>query len=435
MICSIVLLICIPALAGEKYERYKVSLTDGFYITGDVSESIDNSITLITSSGLISAEDSDIISVNLEKFEAPVYSFSEEENARLKSAIGILNSGSAKDGIGAVDSILKFGDKGARYLIDNFPDGKEAGKLLVDFWKDVNKEIKDVPLLYSLFEPESGNSSIEIPYTYKCTALHVAAKKGYMKLAKLLIEKGASLKISAFVNFYRTHEGTQFCLINGTSLMFASRAGRVDMVRLLIEHGASIKLDADAELYNSAPLIIAAEYGRIDVVKFLLEKGADVNEESAECDHPINKAARSGHTDIVRLLLDNGADIESKDAGVRTPLMCAMSADCENTILLLIEKSANVKSGDYDGFTPLHLAARRGMFDIVKILVNKGADVNACTFGYHHIMADYDAPPQTPLDYMRGKRRQIFKEIGDFLRAHGAKTRNEITKEKEKSGK
>ena len=95
---------------------------------------------------------------------------------------------------------------------------------------------------------ETRNANDESP-------LMIAALKGYLDKARLLIDKGADVNKTGW-----------------TPLHYAATKGDPAMIDLLLESHAYI----DAESPNgSTPLMMAAMYGTTSAVKLLLESGAD----------------------------------------------------------------------------------------------------------------------------------------------------------------
>ena len=85
--------------------------------------------------------------------------------------------------------------------------------------------------------------------------LMLAALKGEIGLAELLIKKGADVNKTGW-----------------TPLHYAATKGHLPMIRLLLENYAYI----DAESPNgSTPLMMAGMYGTPEAVKLLIEEGAD----------------------------------------------------------------------------------------------------------------------------------------------------------------
>jgi ankyrin repeat protein len=85
--------------------------------------------------------------------------------------------------------------------------------------------------------------------------LMLAALKGHLELAEMLIKKDADVNKTGW-----------------TPLHYAASAGHVEMIRLLLDNSAYI----DAESPNgTTPLMMAALYGTPAAVDLLLQEGAD----------------------------------------------------------------------------------------------------------------------------------------------------------------
>src|SRR5690349_21824599 len=110
------------------------------------------------------------------------------------------------------------------------------------------------------------------------TALHWAAQKGDVDLAKLLLYASASRNGDAAMIQALLEGGADpnNATTNGTTaLMFAAAAGKNDAVKLLIEKGANV--NAKENVKGETALTFAAAYGRLDVVRELTAHKADVS--------------------------------------------------------------------------------------------------------------------------------------------------------------
>src|SRR6201989_2777900 len=97
------------------------------------------------------------------------------------------------------------------------------------------------------------------------TALHWAAQKGDVELAKMLLYASANLKATTRIGGY-------------TPLLIASKNGDAAMIETLAQAGA----DPHAATTNgTTPLMLAAASGKPAAVKMLLDHGADVNAKEA----------------------------------------------------------------------------------------------------------------------------------------------------------
>ncbi|MEE3098852.1 MAG: ankyrin repeat domain-containing protein, partial [Pseudomonadota bacterium] len=125
------------------------------------------------------------------------------------------------------------------------------------------------------------------------TPLHAAMRAGNLRVAKLLLEKGADVKAQG-------RKGR-------TPLHTAVRAGFINGVKLLVEKGA----DANAaNEYGKTPLHYAVRYGRKKAAHFLLEHGAVAVIGDNMGQTPLDYALRKEGTDVAlicKMLLPSGA--------------------------------------------------------------------------------------------------------------------------------
>jgi ankyrin repeat domain-containing protein 50 len=184
-------------------------------------------------------------------------------------------------------------------------------------------------------------------------ALQIAAFLGLVKIARLLLERGADVAAK---------DGC-----GQTALLRAARGGREAVVQLLLEKGADI--DAD-DGYGRTALDWSARNGSEAVVRLLLERGAN-------CGAALSWAASRGNKGIVQLLLEKGADVNAKDENGETALHLATINRYEEVVRLLLEKGADVNAKDKDGWTALDWASAWGHESVAQLLLGKGADVDA----------------------------------------------------------
>ncbi|OCL05320.1 ankyrin [Glonium stellatum] len=126
--------------------------------------------------------------------------------------------------------------------------------------------------------------------------LVVAASRGYEKMVKLLIQRGATINLSTF--YY------------GTALQAASDSGphqneEERIVRVLLESGGDPNHVGD----NESPLAYITLRGNLTLCNLLLDHGADPNIRCGSKDYgdALSAAAAMGQESAVQLLLDKGA--------------------------------------------------------------------------------------------------------------------------------
>jgi len=221
------------------------------------------------------------------------------------------------------------------------------------------------------------------------TALHWAAQKGDVDLAKLLLYASANVRATTRIGGY-------------TPLLVASRNGNAEMIDALLAGGAEVN---NATTNGTTALMLAAAAGKVDAVKALVAKGANVNaKENVKGETALTFAAAYGRTDVVRELTAHQADVS-----VTTKVQDLASFAKEEQERLLAERGGQGRGGRngepgrgpqgpqipgvnrqynytelvgyWGGLAPLHMAARQGYSEVASALLEAGADVNQRTTG------------------------------------------------------
>lgn len=149
------------------------------------------------------------------------------------------------------------------------------------------------------------------------TLLGAAIFAKYKPLAKLLIDKGASVQLTP----------AQRQLSSPPSGPLTRAVGRndVQLVELLLKAGAPAQKDGTLE----APLNVALSNNSKEIVKLLLAYNADVNSQEYNGDTPLHYAVRYAPT-LIPLLLEAGADMTIKNNAGQTPADLARAGTDEN---------------------------------------------------------------------------------------------------------
>jgi len=224
------------------------------------------------------------------------------------------------------------------------------------------------------------------------TALHWAAQKGDVELAKLLLYASANVRATTRIGGY-------------TPLLIASRNGDAPMIDALLAGGADPN---NATANGTTALMLAAAAGRNDAVKMLLAKGANVNaKENVKGETALSFAAAYGRADVVRELTAHKADVS---VTTKVQDLAAFAKEEQERLAELFQQQGRGGQGRggrageaaargpqipgvnrqynytelvafWGGYAPLHLAARQGYADVASALLEAGADVNQRTAG------------------------------------------------------
>ena len=268
------------------------------------------------------------------------------------------------------------------------------------------------------------------------TPLLYATREGHLEVARMLVDKGASLElpdgngVTPLIN----------AIVNA-SIVRVNRTGASDhlkIAQLLLDAGADVNA---TDWYGETPLWAAVDVRNLELgrdgndrsiredafalIERLLEAGANPNARTKEYPHerrfilvvvgsvswvdltgetPFLRAAAAGDVDVMRLLLAHGADPNiATDAGT-TPLMVAAgvnwsvaeTSDFGNEALFEAVKLAHSLGNDVNavnsmGIAAIHGAANRGANDVIEYLAANGARLDVA-----------DAQGRTPLDWAEG---------------------------------
>lgn len=129
--------------------------------------------------------------------------------------------------------------------------------------------------------------------------LYIAAMKGNLRLATLLVQRGAPLDATTAIG-------------NETALLAATEREHITIVHLLLRAGARTDI---AESSGKTPLYIAAERGSIAILRLLLACNPLLEAATEDGFTPLLIAIKNGHTMSVELLLKAGANFNATVKG------------------------------------------------------------------------------------------------------------------------
>lgn len=108
-----------------------------------------------------------------------------------------------------------------------------------------------------------------------------------------------------------------------TPLHLAAFYGKLDAARLLLNKGADVKLRSTNAMNNMA-LHAATAAGHVPITKLLLEHGTPANAQQAGGWTSIHAAAQSGNVEMAQLLFDSGADLSARADNQQRPIDLAV---------------------------------------------------------------------------------------------------------------
>ena len=249
------------------------------------------------------------------------------------------------------------------------------------------------------------------------TALHMAAWRNCAACVRLLLDRGADVRIRDYGD-------------NAYALHFAADAADLDVVALLVEAGSDILGEGDDHQVGALGWATCLARVREDVAAYLLDHGARLNLWSAialdrEGDvrgfiahdpslvnarmsrnehhrRPLHHAAAKNRPRMVRLLLDLGADPNASDAlgatalttasyehadpaivrmllaaGAKLDFMSALYLERYEAAETMLKDDPSRIGTDGRDTIALHLSVGKKNVTAVRWLITHGADVNA----------------------------------------------------------
>ncbi len=189
--------------------------------------------------------------------------------------------------------------------------------------------------------------------------LHDAVVSGDIDQVKREIAEGADVN--------------QWDFALGTPLLIAAEKGLLAVAAMLISEGADVNLKDPTSGFTA--LHATAFAGHIGVAEVLIEQGAEVIALGMAGSTPLHLAATFNHVDTATLLIDRGADLLApRGTFERTPLHEAASKGSIEVLELFVARGVDVDVLDSVGFTPLHRAIYFREKEAAKKLLELGAD-------------------------------------------------------------
>jgi ankyrin repeat protein len=243
------------------------------------------------------------------------------------------------------------------------------------------------------------------------TALHDAARHGYIATVKVLLKFGARSDIKTKAGFTPVRlaceggwtdildalrkarekelrsdkkletesirKADTFEHVSETSLATAVQFDSVKALRTRVKQATLEELNKATWDFNLTPLHCACEVPRLEVVEMLLEAGVFVDPMDAFSRTPLILACQHGETDIVQTLVKHGADVNHSKFGTSKPWEIALHQRATRTALfLLAQPQTEVNANSRLLSRALGWAAALGELEACQKLVEAGAPLH-----------------------------------------------------------
>jgi ankyrin repeat protein len=228
------------------------------------------------------------------------------------------------------------------------------------------------------------------------SAFQIAAEKGNVPIAKMLLAKGADPNLpatgksplhEAAVNGHA--ELVKLLLTNNVrhDLYSAIALGEIEMVRKGLKADPSRALRPDGA--DRMPMDYAAANGQIEIAKLLLEHGAPlVRDGRSQLETPLHRAIARDDAAMTEWLLAAGSSPNTivgwrgEYSTSQPALHLAIARKNLAIVKILLAHRVDLTARDTYSQTALHDAASAGQPEIVATLLQAGADVNVPQLGY-----------------------------------------------------
>ena len=174
-------------------------------------------------------------------------------------------------------------------------------------------------------------------------ALFTACKNVNWEMAELLLEYSDRLSDNLIFFIHKKDNDTVEGLVDGGVTMTNLTAHIAIQKGILPAVKTFLKINGFLPKDTSYVLRVAAEWGQEDVVKYALANGADPNcpVPTQATDTALHYASRHGNTQIVKLLINAGANPNLRSRGCRTALSIAAARNYSEIVSILLLAGAD----------------------------------------------------------------------------------------------
>lgn len=224
---------------------------------------------------------------------------------------------------------------------------------------------------------------------FKSQPLHIACRKGDIKVIKFLIKNGSEINGEDDISetpIFKAHseEVVELLLESGASidkvncygfnlLHNSCVDGNKELIELFLKKGCE-KEHVDDN--GRTPLLEACRRNQTDIVKLLANHGCDVNRPDRLGITPLSYAC-SRNVNIVKVLIEHGCDIDyAEEKAHETSIFVACRSRFPDSAIILLENGCNINHKNKVGATPLLYACFYGLTEVLRVMFEKGANLN-----------------------------------------------------------
>ena len=161
------------------------------------------------------------------------------------------------------------------------------------------------------------------------TALSFAVAKGHAKVAKVLLDAGATDSRASATGW--------------NAACYAAFGGHAEALSTLVAKLGSAALAGEAATSRMTPLLLASVSGHAQCVSLILDaEPASMGATDAHGRTALILAASGGHPAVIELLVERGAPIDAQSADGRTAVMWAVSAHQHLSVATLTRLGASL---------------------------------------------------------------------------------------------
>ncbi|XP_065910152.1 uncharacterized protein [Dysidea avara] len=191
--------------------------------------------------------------------------------------------------------------------VSKLEDAQQNIEKLLTAAKEGNVEVLDSLLTMKKY---NVNDIFDDKSAFKAPLLHVAARRGQVKIVKKLLDENANVDV---VDTY-----------GQTALHMAARKGHREVIQVLLEANASVNA---ASNIGTTPLHAVA-YGdptfSEEIIELLINSGANIDVVDNDGDSALNKAAFCGNLEAAKALMKFGPNVSLANQNGTTPLTMAV---------------------------------------------------------------------------------------------------------------